>query len=248
MDKKTVLVTGSGRGIGKRIIEDFAKENYNVIINYNSSKTEAENLANSLTKQGVNCLAIKCDITKDDEVENLINKSIEKFGKIDILVNNSAITSDSLFHEKTSESFLKVYNTNVVGAFLVSQKVGQLMYKNKYGKIINISSTNGINSYFPMCAEYDASKSALISLTHNLALQFAPYVNVNAIAPGFIATESEIADMDEEYIKSEEEKILVRRAGTEEDVSNLVIFLSSDKASFINNTVIRIDGGQYGSI
>lgn len=248
MDKKTVLVTGSGRGIGKRIIEDFAKENYNVIINYNTSKTDAENLANDLTKLGVSCLAIKCDITKEDEVENLINKSIEKFGKIDILVNNSAITSDSLFHEKTSESFLKVYNTNVVGAFLVSQKVGQLMYKNKYGKIINISSTNGINSYFPMCAEYDASKSALISLTHNLALQFAPYVNVNAIAPGFIATESEIADMDEEYIKTEEEKILVRRAGTEEDVSNLVLFLSSDKASFINNTVIRIDGGQYGSI
>ena len=248
MDKKTVLVTGSGRGIGKKIIEDFAKENYNVIINYNTSKTDAENLANKLTSQGVDCLVIKCDITKEDEVENLINKSIEKFGKIDILVNNSAITSDSLFHEKTSESFLKVYNTNVVGSFLVSQKVGQLMYKNKYGKIINISSTNGINTYFPMCAEYDASKSALISLTHNLALQFAPYVNVNAIAPGFIATESEVTDMDEEYIKSEEEKILVRRAGTEEDVSNLVLFLSSDKASFINNTVIRIDGGQYGSI
>lgn len=245
---KVVLVTGSSRGIGKKIIEEFAKLNYKVVINYNTSESKAIELKSKLEKKNVECLAIKCDISNVTEVEKMVNEIIENFGKIDILVNNSAITSDSLFHEKTAANFLNVYNTNVVGAFNVSKLVGEIMYKNKYGKIINISSTNGINSYYPMCAEYDASKSALISLTHNLALQFAPYVNVNAIAPGFIATESEVADMDEEYIKSEEEKILVKRAGTEEDISNLVLFLASDKASFINNTVIRIDGGQYGSI
>ena len=243
---KVVLVTGSGRGIGKKIAEEFAKVGFKVVINYNKSETQALKLKQELEKI-TDCFAIKCDITNPDEVNNLVSQTLEKFGKIDILVNNSAITSDSLFHEKTAESFLSVYNTNVVGAFNVSKAVGEIMYKNKSGKIINISSTNGINTYFPMCAEYDASKSALISLTHNLAMQFAPYVNVNAIAPGFIATESEVKDMDEEYIKSEEEKILLKRAGTEEDVANLVLFLSSDKANYINNTTIRIDGGLYGS-
>ena len=97
-----------------------------------------------------------------------------------------------------------------------------------------------------MCLEYDASKAGLNSLTHNLAVQFAPYVTVNAVAPGFIATESEVKDMDEEFIKMEEEKIFVRRAGTEEDVCNLIEFLSSDKADFINNQIIKIDGGVYG--
>jgi 3-oxoacyl-[acyl-carrier protein] reductase len=97
-----------------------------------------------------------------------------------------------------------------------------------------------------MCLEYDASKAGINSLTHNLAMQFAPYVNVNAIAPGFIATESEVKDMDDEFIRSEEEKILLKRAGSEDDVSNLALFLSSDKASYINNQIIKINGGMYG--
>jgi 3-oxoacyl-[acyl-carrier protein] reductase len=126
--------------------------------------------------------------------------------------------------------------------------VGDIMYAQKSGKIINISSTNGINTYFPMCLEYDASKSALISLTHNLAVQFAPYVNVNAIAPGFIATESELEGMDDDILRMESDKTLLRRAGTEQDVANLVMFLASEQSSFINNEVIRIDGGVYGNI
>jgi len=121
------------------------------------------------------------------------------------------------------------------------------MQEQKSGKIINISSTNGINTYFPMCLDYDASKAGIISLTHNLAMQFAPYVTVNAIAPGFIATESEIKDMDEEFIAMESEKIFVKHPGSEQDVSNLVLFLASEKADFINNEVIRIDGGVWGS-
>ena len=144
------------------------------------------------------------------------------------------------------EDFRKTLDINVIGTFLVSKYVGEMMYQNKYGRIINLSSTNGINTYFPMCIDYDASKSAINSLTHNLAVQFAPYVNVNAIAPGFIATESEIDGMDEEFIKLEEEKILVKRAGKPEDVANLVTFLISDDADFINNQVIKINGGMYG--
>ena len=121
------------------------------------------------------------------------------------------------------------------------------MINNKWGRIINISSTNGINTYYPVCLDYDASKAALISLTHNMAIEFAPYINVNAITPGFIGTESELEGMDEEFIKNEEEKILVKRMGKPRDVAKLVKFLISDDASFINNSVIRVDGGQYGS-
>ena len=121
------------------------------------------------------------------------------------------------------------------------------MLTQEYGRIINISSTNGINTYYPMCFDYDASKAALISLTHNLSIQLAPYVNVNAIAPGFIGTESELDGYDEEFLKEEQEKILVKRYGKPEEVAYLVKFLISDEANYINNTVIRIDGGQLGS-
>ena len=122
------------------------------------------------------------------------------------------------------------------------------MIDSRYGKIINITSTNGINTYYPMCFDYDASKAALISLTHNLAIQFAPYVNVNAIAPGFIGTEKELEGYDEQFLKSETEKILLRRYGEPQDVAHLVRFLISEEASYINNSIIRIDGGQTGSI
>ena len=121
------------------------------------------------------------------------------------------------------------------------------MLHQEYGRIINISSTNGINTYYPICFDYDASKAALISLTHNLAMQFGPYVNVNAIAPGFIGTESELDGYDEEFLQSEQDKILVKRYGRPEEVAYLVKFLISEEANYINNTVIRIDGGQQGS-
>ena len=121
------------------------------------------------------------------------------------------------------------------------------MIEREYGRIINISSTNGINTYYPMCIDYDASKAAMISLTHNLAMQFAPFVNVNAIAPGFIGTENELDGYDEEFLKEECEKILVKRYGKPEEVAHLVSFLVSDQADYINNSVIRIDGGQAGS-
>ena len=121
------------------------------------------------------------------------------------------------------------------------------MINKKWGRIINVSSTNGINTYYPITIDYDASKAALISLTHNMAIEFAPYINVNAIAPGFIKTESELEGMDEEFIKQEEEKILVKRGGNPQEVAKLVAFLISDDADYINNSVIRIDGGMYGS-
>lgn len=245
--KKVVLVTGSARGIGREIIKQFASLNYVCVINYNTSTNDAKAFSDELTKNGVENMCVKADISDESQVSTMVEKVVKKYGKIDVLVNNSATTHDSLFNEKNAVEFNDVLRTNITGTFLVSKYVGDIMFKNKYGRIINIASTNGINQYYPMCAEYDASKAGVISLTHNLAVQFAPYVNVNAVAPGFIATEAEINDMDDEYIKSETEKIMVRRAGTAADVANLVTFLASDKADYINNAVLRIDGGTYGS-
>ena len=243
---KVVLVTGGARGIGKAVVEKFASLGYTIAINYNSSEERANNLLSELTEKGVSAITIKADISNEEEVKSMIRTVVERFGKIDILVNNSAVNYDTLFQDKTTEQFRRTLDVNVIGTFIVSKYAGEVMYNNKYGKIINLSSTNGINTYFPMCIDYDASKAAIISLTHNLATQFAPFVTVNAVAPGFIATESEVDGMDEEFITLETEKVMVKRAGQPEDVANLVSFLASDEADFINNQVIKIDGGIYG--
>ena len=170
-----------------------------------------------------------------------------ELGGVDVLINNAAIDLSNLFHLKTSDEFRRTLDVNVVGAYNCSKRVYKHMLTQEYGRIINISSTNGINTYYPMCFDYDASKAALISLTHNLSMQFAPYVTVNAIAPGFIGTENELDGYDPEFLKEEQEKILVQRYGKPEEVAYLVKFLISDEANFINNSVIRIDGGQQGS-
>lgn len=244
---KVALVTGSGRGLGRAIAIELAKNGYDIVINYNNSKEEALQVKEKIEEYNVKALVIKCDISKEKEVENMVNETVKAFGKIDVLVNNAAVCYDSLYEDKTAENFKKTLDVNVIGTFLVSKYVGDLMYENKYGKIVNISSTNGINTYFPMCLDYDASKAGIISLTHNLAMQYAPYVNVNAVAPGFIATETEVNNMDEDFIKSEEEKIFLKRIGKEEEVAKVIRFLVSDDASYINNEVIRVDGGMYGN-
>lgn len=242
---KVALITGAGTGIGSAIALKLAKQNIDVIINYNTSYEKALVVKQECEKYGVKTLLIKADITKEDEIRNMVQKSINKFGKIDILVNNAGIAIDTLFNEKTKENFLKTLEVNLVGTFLVSKYVGEYMLKNKCGKIVNISSTNGIDKYFPMCLDYDASKAGIISLTHNLALQYAPYINVNCVAPGWIGTENELKDIDREYQKLEEEKIFVKRIGTPEEVANVVSFLVSDEASYVNNAIIRVDGGSY---
>lgn len=198
-----------------------------------------------VTKLGVKSLVIKADVTNQNEVDEMITKILNEFGRIDILVNNAAIAIDTLFQDKTIDNFKKTIDTNLIAPFYLSKKIGELMYEQKKGVIINVSSTNGIDKYFPMSLDYDASKAGLISLTHNLALEFAPYVRVNAVAPGFIATENEIKDLDEEFIKSEEEKIFVKRLGKDKEVANVIYFLASEEASYINNAIIRVDGGTY---
>lgn len=244
---KVAMVTGASRGIGRTTALEFAKNGYDVVVTYFENAALIDGVREEVEKLGRRCLAFQCDISDEERVKEIVYKAVKEFKKIDVLVNNASIANDALFGQKSVEDFRRVLDVNLVGTFIVSKNVGEFMLENKNGKIINIASTNGINTYYPMCVDYDASKAGIISLTHNLAMQFAPYITVNAVAPGFIATQSEIKDMCEEFIKSEEEKIFLKRAGTEEDVANLVLFLASDKANFINNEVIRIDGGMYGA-
>ena len=242
---KTVLVTGAGTGIGAATAIMFAKNGYNVIIHYNKSYEEALKVDEECKKYGIDTLLVKADIANEIEIKEMIDKILIKYSKIDVLINNAGIAIDTLFSDKTKENFMKTLEVNLVGTFLVSKYVSEIMLKNKYGRIINISSTNGIDKYFPMCLDYDASKAGIISLTHNLALQLKPYINVNCIAPGWIGTENELKDVDLEYIKSEEEKIFVGRIGKPEEVASLAFFLASKEANYINNEVIKIDGGMY---
>lgn len=248
MKNKVVLITGGAKGIGKAIALKLAENNYDIVINYHTSKDEAFELQkNIIDEYKVNCLVYQADVSKEDEVNSMVLDIENKLGGVDILINNAAIDLSNLFNLKTAEEFRKTLDVNVVGAYSCAKAVSKHMLDNEYGRIINIASTNGINTYYPMSIDYDASKAALISLTHNLAIQYAPYINVNAIAPGFIGTESELNGYDEEFLKSEQEKILVGRYGLPSEVANLVKFLISNEANYINNSVIRIDGGQKGS-
>ena len=245
---KVVLVTGGAQGIGKSIALELAKNHYDVVINYLTSNKAAALLEEEIKKNyDVRVMIIQADVSKEEEVDAMISLIEKKWGGVDILINNAAVDLSNLFHLKTADEFRKTLDVNVVGAFNCSKRVYRHMLDQEYGRIINISSTNGINTYYPMCIDYDASKAALISLTHNLAFEYGPYINVNAIAPGFIGTDNELDGYDEEFLKEEQEKIMVNRYGKPEEVAYLVKFLISDEANFINNTIIRIDGGQKGS-
>lgn len=248
MKNKVVLITGSAKGIGKAIAKELAKNGYDIVINYLHSKQEALSLQKELIAScGVDVLAIQADVSSVEQVDAMVSEIEEKMGGVDVLVNNAAIDLSNLFHLKTSEEFQQTMNVNVVGAFNCAKRVSHHMMEKEYGRIINISSTNGMNTYYPMSIDYDVSKAALNALTHDLAMQWGPYIHVNAIAPGFIGTESELDGYDEEFLKQECEKILVERYGKPEEVAYLVKFLISEEADYINNAIIRIDGGQKGS-
>lgn len=247
--KGIALVTGGARGIGKAIVERLASESYDVVINYLTSEAQAEQLQAYITDTyHVRCMVIRCDVSDEIQVYEMVNTVEREMGSVDVLVNNAAVDLSDLFYVKSVESFRRTLDVNVIGAYNCARRIGSRMKEKGSGHIINISSTNGINTYYPISIDYDASKAALNSLTHNLAVQFAPYVHVNGIAPGFIGTESELEGYEESFLKQECEKILVKRYGKPEEVAALVSFLVSDQADFINNTIIRIDGGQIGSI
>ncbi len=169
---------------------------------------------------------------------------IERFGKIDVLVNNAAIVVDKDFRDRTYRDFEETMRVNVTGTFLVSKYVSEQMLAQKSGRIINASSTNGLNTVYPTSIDYDASKAAIISLTKNLAVELAPYINVNATAAGWINTKMN-KQLPPEFLDEEHEKILLRRFAKPEEIASLVYFLAGEGGDYITGETIRIDGGMF---
>lgn len=233
---KNVLLTGSTGTLGEKIIEILKENNYNVIGTYNSNENKALEIKNKYQIE-----LIKCNLQNEKDINNLVDKVITKYKKIDILINNAAFYQDEPLNEKTKETFLKVLDINLVSPFLLSKKIGKYMLENKNGKIINIVSTNGIDTYYPESIDYDASKAGLINLTKNLALYYAPYIKVNAIAPGWIETK-ETLEMDKTFIENEKNNILLNRFAHPEEIVDGILFLCRNE--YINAEVIRIDGGK----
>ncbi len=238
---KVVLITGGSKGIGKSTCIKFASMGYNVVFNYNTSLDDALKLSNDIKNNyNVDCLAIKCDLSNEKEIMNMVEIVKSKYNNIDVLVNNAGIAIDSIVEDKTKDNFIKTLDVNLIAPFILSREIAKIMNN---GSIINVSSTNGIDTYYPYSLDYDASKAGLISLTNNLSQIYAPNIRVNAVAPGWVMTDMN-KELDEEYIKEESDKILLNRFATPEEIANVIYFLASDEASYINNSVIRIDGGK----
>lgn len=241
-ENKTILVTGSTRGIGKAIAILFAKEGANIVINYSKSEVEAKEVVAEVKKLGSEVLSIKCNVSSEKEVQKMV-KEIEKiFGNIDILVNNAGIAKDIPLLDRKQEDWQNTLGVNLISQFLCSKYVAKSMMKNKSGRIINISSTSALYSSSPDIVDYDASKAGIISLTKNLAKAFAPYINVNAIAPGWINTDINKA-LPMDFLNSEKKNIYLKRFGEPEEIAKIVRFLASDDSKFINGSVIIADGG-----
>lgn len=241
---KVVLVTGSSRGIGRSIAIMFAQHNANVVINYYDNKQEADVVKAVIESYGVKCLSIKADVSKEFEVKKMIDKIIKEFGKIDVLVNNAGIAIDTDFENRNVKQWSDTLNTNLVGVFLTAKYASKYMLEKKKGKIINISSTNGINTTSTYSIDYDASKAAIINLTRNLAAQFSPYINVNCVAPGWVDTDMN-SELPKNYLSEEKQKILLKRFAEPEEIAEVVVFLASDHARYVNAETIRVDGGFY---
>ena len=239
---KTVLITGGTKGIGKSIAIKFASNSYNLILNYVNDTQNAELFKGELEKvYKVNVLLIKADISKEEEVKKMLDEALNRFNSIDVLINNAGIAIDTTLEDKTVENFKKILDTNLIGPFLTSKYIGSKMFESK-GRIINISSNNSINSYYPESMDYDASKAGLNILTKDFAKLYAPNVLVNAVAVGWTDTDMNM-NMDLEYRKEEENKIFLKRFAKPEEIANVVYFLASDEASYVNGSIIKVDGG-----
>lgn len=239
---KVVLITGGSSGIGKETVYKFAKNGYDVIFTYNKSKEMSKTIEKDIkSSYNVNIYSIKCDISLENDVKSLTNFVKDKTNKIDVLVNNAGIAIDNLFEEKTVEEFKKVIDTNLVGTFSVIKYLGNFI--NDGGSIINISSTNAIDSYYIESIDYDASKIAIISLTHNLAKYYAPRIRVNCICPGWVDTLMN-KDLSKEQKEYENKKILLNRFAKPSEIANVIYFIASDEGSYINDAIIKVDGGR----
>ncbi len=239
---KVALITGATRGIGRQIAITLSKEGYHIALNYRKENQELESVKKEIEANQVECFAIKGDVSNFDDCEEFVKQVIEKFGKIDVLVNNAGITKDMLLMRMKKEDFEQVVNVNLVGTFNVTKSVISHMLKARSGRIINISSVVGISGNAGQ-TNYAASKAGIIGFTKSLAKEVASRnILVNAIAPGFIGTS--MTEVLKEEVKEEIAKsIPLKRMGTAQDVANCVKFLASEESSYMTGQVLQVDGG-----
>lgn len=244
MTKKVALITGGTKGIGRKIAEKLSQSEYDIILNYRSDEEAALEFEKELQSYGSEVLLVKGDVTSVEDCQNIVDKGLEKFEKIDVLVNNAGITKDNLLMKMSIEDFDDVIETNLKSAFIMMKLVSKSMMKKRSGKIINISSIVGLTGN-PGQINYAASKGGLNSMTKSLAKELGSRnVLVNAVAPGFIKTDM-TDKLSDKVIDSYKENIPLKRLGDPEDVANLVVFLASDKSNYITGQVISVDGGMY---
>ena len=241
-ERKVAFITGGSRGIGKEVATKFAENGYNIVINYVSDKTDVEALRKEWEAKGVEALILKADVTKAEEVENVVKTAVDTFGKIDVLVNNAGITRDNLLMRMSEEEFDKVIETNLKGTFVVTKAVTKYMMKKRSGSIVNLSSVVGVIGNAGQC-NYSASKAGVIGFTKSVAKELSSRnIRANAVAPGFIETDmtAVLSDAVKENIHNQ---IPLKRMGSAKEVANLVYFLGSDESSYITGQVINVDGG-----
>ena len=239
---KCAVVTGAAKGIGKAIALKLASSGVNIVLNYRSSEDKAIETEKEILSLGVEVLRVKGDISKPNDVENLIDSAKKKFGKIDIMVNNAGITKDTLLLRMKEEDFDSVINVNLKGVFNCLKAITPVMVKQKEGKIINLSSVVGLVGNAGQ-VNYAASKAGVIGMTKSLAKEIGSRgITVNAVAPGF--SETDMTDVLGDKFKEEAKKnIPLKRLGKAEDVAEVVAFLASDSANYITGQVIHVDGG-----
>lgn len=243
MKNKVAIVTGARRGLGEAICYQLAKDGYDIVVNDMVEKEQVDKVVKHIEENySTNAIGVMADVSKEEEVLKLLEIVKNRFNHIDVLINNAAIVEDMEIKERSTELFNETIRNNVTSTYLMSKYIGREMFEKKYGKIINISSTNGINAFFPTSIDYDASKAAIISLTHNFALEYAPYVFVNSIAPGWINTEMN-KQLPKDLIKEETDKIYLKRFAEVEEIASFVSFMVSDACSYLNGEIIKLDGG-----
>ena len=239
---KVAMITGATRGIGKQIALTLANEGYNIVLNYRTENDELFQAKNEIESKNVNCLTVQGDVTNFEDCKQMIERAINEFGKIDVLINNAGITKDMLLARMKEEDFKQVIDVNLVGTFNMTKNVISYMMKARSGRIINISSVVGIAGNAGQ-TNYSASKAGIIGFTKSLAKEVASRnILVNAVAPGFI--ETNMTDVLKQEVKDEIAKnIPLKRMGTPKDVANVVKFLASEDSSYITGQVISVDGG-----
>lgn len=248
LEHKVAVITGGARGIGRQIALTYATEGAHIVV---GDIIEMEAVAREVRSLERDVITIKTDVSDKKEVKNLIDTAIDKFARVDILVNVAGITRRTSLLDMSEEDWDIVLNVNLKGVFLSTQAVANYMVERKYGKIINIAAIAGLTSIPPGATAYAPSKAGVIQLTRVCALELGPHgINVNAIAPGLVATDFIYAGRTtleaERFIEERKKLTALGTAGTPQDIANLALFLGSDESSFITGQVIAADGGRVG--